>query len=78
MSDIWDRREALKASPEHVDQIVIRLLADVTDRRGWRHEWDNFDEDVQHEILDAWSAIVRSVLGKPEPTIDARTWDYAT
>lgn len=28
------------------------LPACRTDRRGWRQEWDNFDEDIQDEVRE--------------------------
>lgn len=40
------------------NEAVKRILADVTDRRGWRHEWDMFDEDIQEEIQVTWKRIL--------------------
>jgi len=42
--------------------IIFKLLDDVTDRRGWRQEWDGFDDDIQIEILETWLDIVEGVL----------------
>lgn len=40
------------------DLAVKAILADVTDRRGWRQEWDMFDEDIQEEIKATWKEIL--------------------
>lgn len=45
-----------------VDRVVCAILDDVTDRRGWRHEWDGFDDDVKREIVETWRARVRGAL----------------
>lgn len=58
--DIYDRREAMRASADPAERVVERLWADATDRRGWRQAADNFDGAVMHEILDRWLEIVRS------------------
>lgn len=29
------------------EKIVDAILRDVTDRRGWRQEWESFDEDIR-------------------------------
>ena len=44
------------------DKIADVILADVTDRRGWRQEWDNFDREVQSDIKRAWREKIRTVL----------------
>lgn len=42
----------------NTDEAVKRILADVTDRRGWRQAWDMFDEDIQEEIKVEWKRIL--------------------
>jgi hypothetical protein len=42
--------------------IVRRILADVTDRRGWRQEWDQFDSEIKDEIQETWKAEILKVL----------------
>jgi hypothetical protein len=37
---------------------VDAILADVTDRRGWRQAWDTFDDDIQEEIKEKWKSIL--------------------
>lgn len=45
------------------------ILADVTDRRGWRQEWNQFGEDVQQEIRKAWLEIIEAEIQvQPIPT----------
>ena len=36
------------------------VLADLSDRRGIRHELDNFDEDVRAEIVQSIADIIRA------------------
>ena len=35
---------------EWIEAVGDAILADITDRRGWRQEWDQFDDDIQEEI----------------------------
>lgn len=51
-------------NPEEIHQerlgeaIMEIVLDDVTGRRGWRQEWDQFDSEVQEEIKDTlWRKI---------------------
>ena len=39
-------------------RIVERIIDDLTDRKGLRHEWDNIDELTQYEIAQEWQRIV--------------------
>lgn len=47
-------------------QIRKAILDDVTDRRGWRQEWDGFDADVQKDIKCAWDKLIADILSKVE------------
>ena len=40
------------------ERIVDAILEDLTDRRGFRQEWDLVDEDVRSEIKERWMNIV--------------------
>lgn len=42
------------------------ILADVTDRRGWRQEWDVFDEDIQKEIKAKWLETIEDILDQAD------------
>jgi hypothetical protein len=44
------------------EQIVEAIIADLRDRRGLRHEWEQIDEDIQEEIRQEWITIVLSRL----------------
>jgi hypothetical protein len=39
-------------------QIVEDILADLTNRRGLRQEWEQIDDDIQEEIINKWRTIV--------------------
>ncbi len=41
---------------------VEAIVKDLSDRRGLRQEWDGIDEDIQQEIIRAWTKIVRDVF----------------
>jgi hypothetical protein len=45
-------------------RIVKEIVADLTDRRGLRQEWDAIDSDIKREILVTWRRIVREELSK--------------
>lgn len=40
------------------------ILADVTDRRGWRQEWDQFGDDIQKSIRDAWLKLIEAEIAR--------------
>jgi hypothetical protein len=39
-------------------KIVKKIIADLTDRRGLRQEWEGIDDDIQKEIIEKWTDIV--------------------
>ena len=43
-------------------KIMRDLLKDITDRRGWRQQWDQFDDDVKVEIRATHTAIIEKHL----------------
>jgi len=43
---------------EKAKKIVAALIEDFTDRRRFRQEWDNCDDDVREEIEEQWITIV--------------------
>jgi hypothetical protein len=47
-------------------KIMRNILADVTDRRGWRQEWDGFDDDIKREIRREWLKIILAALPSTE------------
>lgn len=42
--------------------IVNSIIADLTDRRGLRQEWEYIDSEIQNEIEKTWIEIVQKVL----------------
>lgn len=47
-------------------KIAAAILIDVKDRRGWRQEWDGFDDDIKVEIFDKWVERIEAKLaGEP-------------
>ena len=46
---------------------VQRIIIDLADRRGLKHEWQNIDTNIQTEIHEQWvSFIIRSILEEGE------------
>jgi len=54
MADYPKRQDYLDVS----NKIVNKILADLTDRRGFRQEWDMTDKEIQNEIEQEWNSIV--------------------
>jgi hypothetical protein len=46
------------------ERIVDAIIADFTDRRGLRQEWEQIDDDIQAEIRATWIALVNRELLK--------------
>lgn len=44
---------------EHIAYFILR---DVTDRRGWRQEFDQFDDDIREGILQTWKKGIDIIL----------------
>lgn len=47
---------------ELVEKILADIVADFTDRRGLRQEWENIDDQIRGEIKDSWREIIYSAL----------------
>jgi hypothetical protein len=45
-------------------RIVYSIVADLRDRRGICHEWDQVDRDIQEEILQTLLDITERELAK--------------
>lgn len=43
---------------ELATEIRDQILADATDRRGWRQEWGCFDSDVRKELRATWKNMI--------------------
>ncbi len=41
---------------------VFDIIADLSDRRGLRQEWEEIDGDIQDEIIDKWIGILEKPL----------------
>lgn len=37
---------------------VLAIVADLTNRRGLRQEWDEIDDEVREEILEKWKQAI--------------------
>lgn len=38
------------------------ILDDILDRKGWRQEWYDFDDDGQEEIRLKWRDMIKAIL----------------
>jgi hypothetical protein len=43
-------------------KIIREIIADFTDRRGLRQEWEQIDKDVIREIKKTWTGIIEKHL----------------
>ena len=44
------------------NKIVNKIVADLTDRRGLKHEFESYNPDIQNEIENTWNSIVVNEL----------------
>lgn len=51
------------------EAIALTILDDLLGRRGYRQEFDGFDEGVQNEVLENWIGIIQTT---PVPFVMAR------
>lgn len=49
-------------------RIVNAIVADLSDRRGLKGEWQRIDDDIRAEIVAEWTRIVEDGVGRPVPT----------
>lgn len=47
---------------EKIELAVYRIISDLKDRRGLRHEWDQIDVDIKDEIRKEWIKIIERTL----------------
>lgn len=41
-----------------IKKTVDDIVADLTDRRGLRQEWEEIDPEIQEDIKQAWMEII--------------------
>ena len=46
----------------YAHRIVGGILSDLTDRKGLRQEFEQFDSDIHYEIIKEWERITAEVL----------------
>lgn len=44
------------------EAIVFEILNDMTDRREFRHTFDQSDDEIKEEIIQTWLNIVKTKL----------------
>lgn len=49
--------------PSFAEKVVDKIIADLTDRRGLRQEWENCDDEVRDEIRATWIKLINEVKG---------------
>lgn len=56
------------------DRMVDEIVADMSDRRGLKREWNAIDDDTKKEIRSTWAAIIeRFFIGLPTAKGDGLT-----
>lgn len=66
LSDKEPQSTTLHADANQANKIVDAIIADLSDRRGLKHEWHAIDEDIQEEIHKAWTNIVLANTSQSE------------
>jgi hypothetical protein len=46
-------------------EIVLRIIIDLTDRRGLRQQWEEINDEIRDEIVAQWEKLTREVLTAP-------------
>jgi len=59
-ADLFGQPIVVLAPP--IARAVEAIIADLTDRRGLRHEWEQIDSDVRDEIRYVWGIIIEIAL----------------
>jgi hypothetical protein len=65
MEEFYARLGNMRAGSP-AERAVAAIWDDVTDRRGWRQEADQFDPEIRGEILDAWLVIIDRAFSAQE------------
>lgn len=61
--DSWHRAYPEEPAPPPVDwahRAARAIIADLTDRRGIKHGFENVDEDIRQEIVATLANIIRA------------------
>ena len=61
-TDYVKHRAVVLAKMTLAERIAWGILADVTDRRGWRQEWEQLSGSIQNEIFTEHVKIVQQLL----------------
>lgn len=56
------RDDVRRLLESHARDVVDTLIADLSDRRGLKSEWNRIDEDVREEIRASWLLLVRGAV----------------
>lgn len=57
------------------DRLVDALIADISDRRGLKHEWARIDADAQAEIRCTWATLFDYELDRCSARLAAAALD---
>ena len=49
-----------------IELAIDGIIADLTDRRGLRQEWEQIDDDIKTEIRNTWLDIMYIELNREE------------
>ena len=52
-----------KAPVDKAEEVVLGILADLSDRRGIKKELEMVDDDIKVEIVEDLASIVRFIYG---------------
>ena len=62
----WNKRSYKPLGKEELEglanDIELKVMAEITDRRGFRQEWDCMDKDIQNEIEETLIDIISQAI----------------
>lgn len=59
-----------RPATDWAERAALGVLADLTDRRGIKHELRNIDADIRVEIVESLAAIIRAARDADSETED--------
>lgn len=53
---------------EAIPYAIDRIIEDILDRQGLKHEWRHIDPDIQDEICQTWQRLIENAIFSPAKT----------
>ncbi len=63
-TDFEKQKAMIYPTMSTAEKIAWEILQDVTDRRGWSQEWDQFEDDIRNEIFATFVKIAEKGIAE--------------